>query len=146
MLKRLKELRKDQSGMTLVEMIVVLLILGILLSISVPPLTGYISRANEQKYVMEAQGVKQSIELYLLEEYAEDGVDMMEFLENLSKEPLDSEDCFLADYLKVNCTEGAKIQNLTLERDGVRVRQMVYLTDKYKIEISDGDVSVTKRR
>ena len=135
MRRKTTSLKDDQRGFTLVEVIVVLVILGILFSVIIPSMTGYINKAKEQKYVMEAQGVRQSIELYLLEEYAYDSIDMMEFLELLSAEELNSPDCVLADYMKVTCTEGANIQNLTLEKNGVHVCQMVYLVDGYKIEI-----------
>ena len=134
------------GGMTLVEVIVVLVILTILSSILVPSMTGYMDRARQQKYVMEAQGVKQSLELYLMEQYADGGVDMMEFLETVSSENLTSPDCMLADYLKVECTEGAYIQNLTLDEGGVMLRQMIYIVDGYKIDVGQGRYSVTVLR
>lgn len=134
------------GGMTLVEVVVVLVILTILSAIIVPLMTGYIDRARQQKYVMEAQSVKQSLELYLLEQYADGGIDMMEFLATVSSEDLTSPDCVLADYLKVGCTKGAYIQNLTLEEGGVMVRQMIYIVDGYKIEVGKGRCSVTSLR
>ncbi len=146
MLKRWRKLRKDKAGVTLVELIVALLILGILMTITIPAMTRYIDKAKEQKYTMEAQGVKQSIELYMLEQYAGDGVDAMGIMEKLSMEPLDSKNCFLADYLKVKCSKGARIQTVTLQRGSVRIRQMVYLVDKYKIEITDDEVKLTLLR
>ncbi|MGN0157755.1 MAG: prepilin-type N-terminal cleavage/methylation domain-containing protein [Brotaphodocola sp.] len=135
--------KNDCSGVTLVEVIVVLVIIGVLFSIIIPSMTGYIDKAKQQKYVMEAQGVRQSIEMYLLNQYAYDDIDMMELLEMLSTEDLNSSDCVISDFMKVTCTKGAHVQNLTMEDNGVHIRQMVYLVDGYEIEITDGDFSVT---
>lgn len=148
MRKKIQRARESTGcgGMTLVEVVVVLVILTILSAIIVPLMTGYIDRARQQKYVMEAQSVKQSLELYLLEQYADGGIDMMEFLATVSSEDLTSPDCVLADYLKVGCTKGAYIQNLTLEEGGVMVRQMIYIVDGYKIEVGKGRCSVSSLR
>lgn len=140
---RVTAINEDRSGVTLVEVIVVLVIIGILFSIVIPSMTGYIDKAKQQKYVMEAQGVRQSVEMYLLEQYVFDDIDMMELLEELSTDDLNSPDCVLADFMKVTCTDGARIQNLTLESNGVHVRELVYLVDGYKIEIKGADYSVT---
>ncbi len=140
-----KSLQKDESGTTLVEMAVVLVILGILMSIAIPSLTGYIDKAKEKKYTMEAQGVKQSVELYLLDQYGRDGIDAMELMENLSMYSLKSRKCVLKDYLKVTCTEGARIQNMTLERGRPQLYEMVYLVDDYEIDIRKDEVLVERK-
>ncbi len=125
------------------EMIVVLVILTVLSSIIVPSMMGYIDRAKQQKYVMEAQEVKQSLELYLLDQYTSGDLDMVEFLEEISFQDLNDPDCPIADYMKVTCTNGAYIQNLTLEENGIYIRQMVYVVDGYKIDVGQGTYSVT---
>ena len=51
--KRMK--RKKDKGFTLVELIVVLVILAILAAILVPALLGYIDRAREKQYVLNAR-------------------------------------------------------------------------------------------
>lgn len=45
---RLKYIKKDKKGFTLVELIVVLVILAILIALLIPTLTGYIDRANKK--------------------------------------------------------------------------------------------------
>jgi len=57
MLKRLEKVRKNNKGFTLVELIVVLVILAILAAILVPALLGYIDRAKESQYELEAKAV-----------------------------------------------------------------------------------------
>lgn len=48
-------LKKNKKGFTLVEIIVVLVIMGILLAIAVPSIMGYISKAQDQRYIAEAR-------------------------------------------------------------------------------------------
>lgn len=56
--KKFKELqKKDKKGFTLIELIVVLVILGIVLAITVPTITGYIDEAKNGKYLAEAHSV-----------------------------------------------------------------------------------------
>lgn len=56
-LDRLNKARKNNKGFTLVELIVVLVILAILAAILVPALLGYIDRAKESQYELEAKAV-----------------------------------------------------------------------------------------
>ena len=48
-------MKKNNKGFTLVELIVVLVILAILVAILVPALLGYIDRAREKQYVLNAK-------------------------------------------------------------------------------------------
>lgn len=129
--------------MTLVEMIVVLVILTVLTSIIVPSMIGYINRAKQQKYVMEAQEVKQSLELYLLDQNLSGDLDMMEFLDEISAQDLNDPECPVSDYMKITCTDGAYVQNLTMEENGIYIQQLDYVVDGYKIEVGQGKYSVT---
>jgi prepilin-type N-terminal cleavage/methylation domain-containing protein len=51
----MKKMKNDNKGFTLVELIVVLVILAILAAILVPALLGYIDRAREKQYVLNAK-------------------------------------------------------------------------------------------
>lgn len=51
----IKKMIKNKKGFTLVEIIVVLVIMGILLAIAVPSILGYVSKANDQKYIAQAR-------------------------------------------------------------------------------------------
>lgn len=55
MLAKMREMRKDKKGFTLVELIVVLVILAILAAMLVPALTGYIDKAKEKSIIAETR-------------------------------------------------------------------------------------------
>lgn len=55
MLKKLKEIRENKKGFTLVELIVVLVILAILAALLIPALTGYIDKAKEKQIIAETR-------------------------------------------------------------------------------------------
>lgn len=142
--ERITFLKQNRSGMTLIELLVVLAIIGILVSISVPSMVGYVEHAKETKYIMETRSVRQSIELYLLDHSVSDEMEMWDFMDGICAKSLNSENHILADYLTIECSEGASIQNVSLEQDRTHVCEMVYQVDGYTIELKNGDYSVTK--
>ena len=64
---------KDNKGFTLVELIVVIVILAILAAILVPALLGYIDKAKEQKYMLNAKNCMNAAQAELVELYAKNG-------------------------------------------------------------------------
>lgn len=63
---------KNEKGFTLVELIVVLVILAILAAILVPALLGYIDKAKEKQYVLNAKSVLTAAQACLSEAYGTD--------------------------------------------------------------------------
>lgn len=61
---------KNRTGFTLVEVIVVIVIIAILAAIGVPALTGYIDKAKDKEYEMEARNHAIAIHATLVEAYA----------------------------------------------------------------------------
>ena len=64
-------MKKNNKGFTLVELIVVLVILAILAAILVPALLGYIDRAREKQYVLNAKSALTAAQAELSSLYGE---------------------------------------------------------------------------
>ena len=64
-------MKKNNKGFTLVELIVVLVILAILAAILVPALLGYIDRAREKQYVLNAKSCLTAAQAELSSLYGE---------------------------------------------------------------------------
>ena len=62
---------EDNKGFTLVELIVVLVILAILAAILVPALLGYIDRAKQSKYLVEASNIYKAMQAINSELYSQ---------------------------------------------------------------------------
>lgn len=56
-----------QSGLTLIELMVVIVILGILSALIVPNVLGYLEKANKQKVVSDITSLENSLEAYRLD-------------------------------------------------------------------------------
>lgn len=68
----MKRKTNKDKGFTLVELIVVLVILAILAAILVPALLGYIDRAKEKQYVLNAKSALTATQAELSSLYGED--------------------------------------------------------------------------
>ena len=85
-----KNKKKNEKGFTLVELIVVLVILAILAAILVPALLGWIDKAKEKQYVLDARSVYMAAQSLASEKYAAepDPVDVCKFTKTEGEEIL----------------------------------------------------------
>lgn len=141
----MKKDKRNSSGFTLVELITVLVILAVTAAIAIPSLTGFIEKAKEERYVLEAQGVCRSVELYLIEKN-DPGIDPMMLHLELTSEPLDSPKHPLAGCMTVRCTKGAAIEGLTINASAFKVTGIKYRVAGYRIEIDGSSVSTERIR
>lgn len=140
---KLKKTGDSGDGFTLVELITVLVIVTVLAAVAVPSLAGFIEKAKQEKYIMEAQGVRQSIELYLMEHYDEE-IDAMVLLAKLTSKKLCSSNHMLSGYMMVTCTKGAYIEGLTVDTKARTIVGLKYRVEEYRIEIDASTVTVTR--
>lgn len=63
----MKQSNKKQSGFTLLEVMVVIVILGILASLVVPNLLGNKEKADQQKAVSDISALEQALDMYKLD-------------------------------------------------------------------------------
>lgn len=132
-----------RRGYTLVELIVTLTILSIMAAIVIPSLAGFIDKAREKSYVMEAQGVRKSMELYLIDHYDEE-VDAMLLLLHFTSTDLSSPKNPLADYLTLRCTKGAVLEGITVDASTREVVGIIYRVAGRRIEIDGSKVTIEK--
>lgn len=142
----MKRLITKKDGYTLIELITVLLIMSILASVSVPGMVGFIEKARKQTYLIEAQGVRRSLEMYLIEQDLRGDDDTMLLLSEMTANTMDSKNHPLREYLVIDCSDGASIGNIVLEEGTYNIEEFVYYIKGYKIEIKNGKTTIEKEK
>jgi len=65
MLQKMKNRLKDQRGLTLIELLAVIVILGIIAAIAIPSIMGIINNSKADAHIANAQQIVNSTKLYL---------------------------------------------------------------------------------
>lgn len=141
---KLKNAGRAGDGFTLVELITVLVILSVMSAMAIPSLAGFIGSVKEQQYVMEAQGVRRSVELYMVDRFEGGEIDAMVLMDELSSSKMCAREHPLTGYLVAGCTKGASVERLTIDTKRYQVIEMTYSVAGYWIEIEEGKVKVTR--
>ncbi len=71
-IKKLRELKKNKKGFTLIEIIVVVVILAVLLAVAVPAVLNYLDEADNAKYISQSRAIMTSTQTELIKAYAPD--------------------------------------------------------------------------
>ena len=122
MLNKIKQLKKNKKGFTLIELVVVLVIIAILAAITVPVVTGYIEDANDARYVSEARAI------YLVVQAEE------------AKAQARNETLNEAFYTGIVATANKKIQDTATGNQAITVTAIKNESaGKYTIEFTSGD-------
>jgi general secretion pathway protein G len=63
-----RKLRKDEAGFTLIELLIVIVVLGILMSMAVPALSGVKNKADTAVAKADLHNIMQSLEMYYMDQ------------------------------------------------------------------------------
>lgn len=129
--------RGDRDGVTLVEVITVMVILAVLAAAVVPSLLGFLDKVKERQYVIEAYSVKSSAQMFVTEHYALGTLDDHRVMMELIEGTLTSEKHALYPYLKIKCSPGARLKGATVKLDTGELLEIVYLVDRYQITLNE---------
>lgn len=134
---------QNRAGVTLVEIITVLVILAVMAAITVPSLLGFIDRVQMQQYVAEASSVRTSVQMLVTEEYAAGTLSEITTPLRLMDGTLDSPTHVLAPYLRTECSRGARLSGVTIRTVTGEVQEIVYEVAQYRITV-DGEGARTE--
>lgn len=137
-----KRERGNRDGVSLVEVIAVMVILAVLTAVITPSLLGFINKVKVQQYVAEAQSIKNSAQMFITEQYAAGTLDDHRTMTKLLNGKLDSKKHVLYPYLKAECSQGAKLAGVTVKTDTGMLLEIVYQVDRYKITVNEDGVKV----
>lgn len=134
--------RRATAGFTLLEVICAVAIMAVLTAMSARVGIRYVEKAREAKYSAEAYEVWSAVQMYMIEYDGEEPLDMMELMDQLMVEPLSSEDHLLSEYLYGICSEGAEIENVTIQ--GMSVEELIYRVNGLRLIVRRGGVTVDR--
>ncbi|MFY2154879.1 prepilin-type N-terminal cleavage/methylation domain-containing protein [Cytobacillus firmus] len=122
MLKNLRKRLKDQKGLTLIELLAVIVILGIIAAIAIPSIGGLINKTEDDAKVAEGIQIINAAKLYTTSNAPADG-------KALTKTEL-------ADYL-----DNIKDPNytVTIKKDGSTGKYSYSLSGHDSVSLADGD-------
>lgn len=126
-----------RGGVTLVEVIAVMVILAVLTAATAPSLLGFIDKVKERRYVIEAYSVKSSAQMFVTEHYAAGTLDDHKVMMKMIEGKLTSKKHALYPYLRITCSPGAQLKGATVKLDTGVLLEIVYQVDCYRITLNE---------
>lgn len=71
-IKKLRELKKNKKGFTLIEIIVVIVILAVLMAVAVPSVLKYLNEADDAKYMAQGRSIMTTAEAEAVKAFSAD--------------------------------------------------------------------------
>ncbi|MEG2349310.1 MAG: prepilin-type N-terminal cleavage/methylation domain-containing protein [Hungatella sp.] len=138
--------RRQNSGFTLLEVLIVIVIMAIMTAIVVPSYAAYIENTKEERYLAETQLVSAAVQVYLLEQHAAGTLNRAQLKKDLLNKSLDSEDFVLSDLLpEGSFTPGAKIRFVSAVLDTGEYIGLIYEVNGYEIDFMRGREPMIKK-
>ncbi len=128
------KLLRNRDGVTLMEVIVVLVILGILLAVGIPSLFGMVEHTRKMNYEIEANKVFQTLQMYVTLQ-GETEIDQLELYEEMTTKNVSDSTHPLYNYLTTSCTEGAQIIGIVVNSKEGTIVSMTYKIDEHVIKV-----------
>lgn len=119
--------KDNNQGFTLVELIVVLVILAILAAILVPALLGYIDRARDQQYIIEAKNLMTATQAGIAEAYATEKASFIKAVNDTACPRTNGEKYgYITSYALNEAAKGKAMEvNETSSKNGVAAKNII---------------------
>ncbi len=121
---------KDERGLTLVELLAVLVILGIIAAIAIPSIGGIIQNSKEDAVKADAIAILEAAKLYKIQKPDETSsnfsvADLDDYVDLPSKSSLnDATVDFSKDTVEISTAEAVKAGNRTLKFSGATIEEI----------------------
>ena len=127
--------RSDESGFTLVETLAVLVIVAILTAVAMPTMAGSIEKAKKYRYLEETRKAAEAVQYLAIQENAAGTFDFFEFAAEIHQS-LDSKDNRVALLLEGDVTPGARIEEISMDSDQMKLTSITYLVKSHRIVLN----------
>lgn len=137
--------KRKSGGFTLVEVLVVMVIIAVMAAITIPNFIGYIEKARQKTYLIEARTVSVGVQTYIAEQYALGDLNRNQVKKDLMEYEMGDSNHALTELLRGSYTDGAKIVSVTVQTDTGEYGGIEYEVDGYGIILNSGEAAVIKK-
>lgn len=140
-MKTLKNLKKNNKGFTLIEIIIVIVIIAILAAMLIPSMISWIDKANQKTFLSACDSIKTAVSSVATEKYAVSGDKVLSSAEDIaSVTELVGEKYTFTIGTVTGATANENTYNIELDADGA-VKKIA--NKKYTGDLTSGNWVVT---